>query len=150
MLNYDDPEKQYVFRKINQTSIKTKIWMLVFFILAGLPIVYLVKNDFNPNIFLSKNSFEPKCSVSYDLKLRQDIKTSRIEAEKALADNFAEMETWDGFKRAEVLEKTEGFKGSLVPVIQIVFDRKSVKRAKKSKVKIPKEICSFSTEVLIE
>lgn len=51
MLNYDDPEKQYVFRKINQTSIKTKIWMLVFFILAGLLIVYLVKNDFNPNIF---------------------------------------------------------------------------------------------------
>jgi len=150
MLTYDDPEKKYIFKKINQGNAKTKVWMLVFLALAILFLVYLIKNDFRPDLFSSKNKFIPKCPESHDLKIYQDIRVSRGNAERVLEENFAEIESWAGFKRVEILEGADGFKGSLVPVIQIVFDQNEIKKSEKPQVKPPKEICKFSTEIVME
>ncbi len=145
MITYDDPEKDYEFKKVNKSSLKTKVWMITFFVLIAFLIVYLLKNGFNPSDFSAKESFEFQCPESYDLKMYQDYESMKRDVKDILDDHFEEISAWPGFDRFSIIEE-DGFKDGSVPVVQLFFD----KEEKDSNIKIPSEICGFDTEIIIE
>lgn len=142
MIEFEEPEKGYVFEGSNISSAKPKVRLIVlllsFFIIIG----FFIKNDYDFNFFKSNKPvlvFICSEETSFDhYELKED---SHLRAKKMLEDNLALLEKETNFKDSRISFEKNRQSSLEKPVIYLNF-------SDDSKFNIPEVMCGFGVNVV--
>lgn len=144
MIEFEEPDKGYVFEGSNITKSKPKIRIAILFLFLSVIIVFFVKNDYDFNFFkINKAVANFECSVmeTFDAFDAKQLNAER--AKKALEKNnsllASEIEFNDAKVDFEMLMGNSGAKNEQ-PVINLYFSGET-------ELQIPTTMCGFNVNV---
>jgi hypothetical protein len=144
MIEFEEPEKGYIFEGLNITSSRPKVRVTVLFLLFIVIIGFFIKNDFNFDFLkISKAVANFECSTVDRFDSFDDKEMNFERAKKVLEKNKALLESEVEFKDARIDSKD--FEGNLKingnrPVINLYFSGET-------ELQIPDMMCDFQVNV---
>lgn len=142
MIEFEEPEKDYVFEGSNLTGKKPKIRLVVLLLTFFIVIGFFVKNDYDFNFFKSiKPVLEFQCTDEVTYNNHEDKIANYERAKKALAMNIVLIKSKCGFIDDSIsFEKIKRI-NVMKPVINLTF-------AGEIAYDVPEKMCDFKVNAL--
>lgn len=141
MIEFEEPEKGYVFQGANITKHKPKRRIFVLFVSFLLIVGLLIQNDYNFN-FLRTNKLVANfnCSDENTFGQHDTEELNSKKAQLALTRNKSLLESERNFKSSQITSKENVIKNNIEPVINLYF-------LGETSLTIPNRMCDFKVNV---
>ncbi len=142
MIEFEEPEKGYVFEGSNFTKKKPKIRLVILLLIFFVVIGFFVKNDYNFNFFKKSKPFLVfQCSDEINFDKHATKEVSYETATKALLKNIVLLKSKAGFIDSSISFEKVGKTKMVRPVINLIFkdDTEFI---------VPDKMCDFRVKVL--
>lgn len=143
MVEFEEPEKGYVFQGTNLSNKSAKKRVILLFLLFFTVIGFIIKNDYSFDIFKKRKGAVLKFSCSYENmhSLHDSKESSYAKAKKALAGNEQMLEEIPEFIESGIEFRQLGNTKRMSPVIDLYF-------TDDSQSQIPEKMCEFRTKAV--
>lgn len=141
MIEFEEPEKDYVFEGSNIIKNKPKLRLLVLLVTFFIVIGFFVRNDYNFNFF-NDNRQELKFNCSEEaLFNHHDTKEVNYQrAKKALAENIVLLNMQKEFQKNGITFEEGKSVKTMRPVINLTFTEEPT-------FKLPTRMCNFELRI---
>lgn len=144
MIEFEEPGDEYVLEEIKGTNIRTRIKVITLFVVFALMVLYLVKNDFNFNLFQTRIlAVENECDPKYAFNWNDEEEMYLDKANSILSQHHEYLKNMLGFDYAIVESEPVGYQGTNRPVIKIFF-----RGVNDSSVKLPERLCGYRVSII--
>lgn len=142
MIEFEEPEKNYVFEGSNISNVKPKARLIVLLLSFFTIIGFFIKNDYDFN-FLKNNKPELVfiCSEENSFSHYEPKEDNYAKAKKALEVNLDLLEGEVNFQNSGVTFESIGKKSLKKPAIYLNFSDEST-------FNIPETMCGFKVNVI--
>ncbi len=141
MIEFEEPEKGYVFEGSNFTKNKPKARLIVLLLSFSFVIGFLIKNDYNFNFF-EKNRIVVnfKCSDESIISQHDTMELNYQKAVKSLDQNMSLLKSEKKFENSQVLYEENLEANRKKPVVNLYFSGET-------NLEIPDRMCGFKVNV---
>jgi len=144
VIEFEEPGDEYVLEEVKKSNIRTRVKVITLFVVFVLLILFLVKNDFNFNLFQTKiMAFEDECDSKYAFNWNDEEEMYLDKANSVLAQHHDYLKGMIGFDYAIVETEPVGFQETNRPVIKIHF-----RGVNDTPVKLPERICGYRVSII--
>ena len=143
MIEFEEPGDEYELEEIKSTNFRTRIKVITLFVVFILLILFLVKNDFNLNLFQTKIlAVEDECDPKYSYNWNDEEEMYLDKANAVLSQHHEYLKNMTGFDYAIVESEPVGYQDRDRPVIKLFF-----RGINETSVKIPERICGYRISI---
>lgn len=141
-MKFNELDDEFEFDKEKKRDIKTKIRILVLFVIFSVIIISIVRNNFSFAYGID-DKLETICGPKNTWNNRDDSELLLEKVRRAVEVNSKKIETINGFLKIYISNEAIGYKNRKIPVINIIFSKED----KMQKI-IPEQICNFDVKIL--